>query len=1243
MDDSSLFKSRIASSQCESASLLARHQLYILDLAHSELVKLFTIIIARLTFVFQVRQVSIQCTERGQLMHTIWALNAELYNTVIKEQQAVMQGLHRRVLDAISQSDQLEEKMKLMEQSHKEQVAELLANSELGKKEKENSAFRRLQQDMLLLERDAKIMEASLSDLSVWFPNFHLYSNSILRRLLPETPFDLESHIGDESGPTRLLDLPQNRLFKDLKRIEKMELGFTVFLQGGGEEAGNDNDSDNGGTDTLSDAGESGRSSRPGSGRAEIIRRESTESPHSPKTSNKSASNVKNMTFTDTFIRSSETTVPQTPPSHSALGIVSPPSKNMRAIIYENQVQKIAIQDYEVKLKELEFKSSKREEGLKSKVLKLQQQVRSLSSIVVGDGGGSNNDKNVGASSGTAALSNGVHSRAVIITSPFPEHQPAISLTEELSALADIYTGKNGGGMVISDVSISRNLTISTPAIVPVAEIQRVFQSFFNHFAMEMLPSNMMCGTSSAQTTFITGSGNLCSSEGLGRSYNSTSMFDLSLTTVEGYILSQWNLHAKLSPREARDKLRGLMWSIMVWLQSSATSYYYSGANRNSARPARAAVGIRALENTVITINVQEDLPRSAEENEKGFLLCLSMLLGIRYRRPAITKEKQESDEDKNKMKNLSAEAAGAAAKKMVPGPIYPLRDSIYAQVFATCYQALQRYMRFNTKLNTSHVASSNIMEKAAKCPVPTSHVRRVLKRIITIAPPCVFYVPKNAMSEYYKIFTNEKKNVVSSSSNTNNSMVIFNSSEGGTANSSYDLDRREEDRELARKLQTVVDLGKSRPWYFQMPQKRFEKIVSDCMTLSYKDAGISCDSYDVISVVWDNVCEYHDDLRQTLMSLYSFADAVSGGSIAGFMFLSIVFNVIEMSDALLGPLKSSLTLEWVTAASVDKLNAEFFAQSILRSGALLTGLHSLFEGQSETKAELFMGLRYLFEKLLQYDSVNEAMAHMEDSKETNQDAGDIAAQSSVNIVPMVVEYDTDGRLSAHSKQQSAGDAFSVDDTVSDPSNVNPAKEVSGVVDDAIEDDVNGLTQAALLDSSNNGARADASATTNATKRVSRLSTLHVPDIGSLMTRCQMCLESIFGSAECASDSSNVTTGFVGGTVPMSQVYFCYKSLEFLLTHFGPEFDYQNVLTLEQEALANRYKRTAILRRVYKAWATCVENGGAVYIKDTSEDEARLHDNASSSDDDIKDEAKEEFAPTRPIVRRRQVASLNHH
>lgn len=73
----------------------------------------------------------------------------------------------------------------------------------------------------------------------------------------------------------------------------------------------------------------------------------------------------------------------------------------------------------------------------------------------------------------------------------------------------------------------------------------------------------------------------------------------------------------------------------------------------------------------------------------------------------------------------------------------------------------------------------------------------------------------------------------------------------------------------------------------------------------------------------------------------------------------------------------------------------------------------------------------------------------------------------------------------------------------------------------------------------------EASAVINATaksKRGSKLGALHVPDIASLLTRCQMCLESIFG--DVGNDINDHKSVVGSGTVPFTQIFFCYKTLE---------------------------------------------------------------------------------------------------
>lgn len=362
-------------------------------------------------------------------------------------------------------------------------------------------------------------------------------------------------------------------------------------------------------------------------------------------------------------------------------------------------------QDYELKMKDIEFKSSQREIELKSKLLAAQQQIGSLSALVTAEAEGERPARpaTTGGSSsgGLSSASNNV----IILRHPFPQHQPTTSLAEELTRLADAYRGKNAiSSQEMNDRRdngpSARNITLSTPSLISIAVIQRVFQSFFSKFATELLPINMICGSSSAQLSLVSRPSKTSGAQtgGVavrGLAYSHCSPFDLSIGSVELFILSQWNREAKLTGREARDRLKTLMWSVMVWLQSSSASYYYSSSSRPVGSLPRKPQP-NAVENTLITVHLKEDLPRSAEENEKGMLLALSMLLGVRYRRPSESPvEKANSNpgvdaNDLDKVESSTTSQGLEAAQRMVPGPRYPLRDEVYGQVFAASYLALQ-------------------------------------------------------------------------------------------------------------------------------------------------------------------------------------------------------------------------------------------------------------------------------------------------------------------------------------------------------------------------------------------------------------------------------------------------------------------------------------------------------------------------------------------------------------------------
>lgn len=106
-------KGVLAGADCGEAAEVARRNLHVLDMAHAELV----------------RQVAHHCHERGVLMMQMWQASRDLYESILREQQSVMVGLHRRVLDAAHHTQQVQAQMEEVQRAHAAQVLGLASTS----------------------------------------------------------------------------------------------------------------------------------------------------------------------------------------------------------------------------------------------------------------------------------------------------------------------------------------------------------------------------------------------------------------------------------------------------------------------------------------------------------------------------------------------------------------------------------------------------------------------------------------------------------------------------------------------------------------------------------------------------------------------------------------------------------------------------------------------------------------------------------------------------------------------------------------------------------------------------------------------------------------------------------------------------------------------------------------------------------------------------------------------------------
>ena len=92
-------------------------------------------------------------------------------------------------------------------------------------------------------------------------------------------------------------------------------------------------------------------------------------------------------------------------------------------------------------------------------------------------------------------------------------------------------------------------------------------------------------------------------------------------------------------------------------------------------------------------------------------------------------------------------------------------------------------------------------MERSAKCPVPTSYIRRVLKRIIRIAPTYQF------------------RFIMPSDEDLSPKPDAAAASEDGP--SQREIAERI-NTATAQRIENAINLGLSKPWWFQMPQRYF-------------------------------------------------------------------------------------------------------------------------------------------------------------------------------------------------------------------------------------------------------------------------------------------------------------------------------------------------------------------------------------------------------------------------------------
>mmetsp|Transcript_2683 Transcript_2683/g.4032 ORF Transcript_2683/g.4032 Transcript_2683/m.4032 type:complete len:1083 (-) Transcript_2683:88-3336(-) len=588
---------------------IAEEQLKIMDVGFSELI----------------RQVAIQCTDRAELMDRLWRSSHELYNTLLLEMSSVIDSLRYNAADWKEKCELTQKQMDLQRWRHEKEMKKQAAASKTNKSE-DSQVYREMQEELFMREKDMRLMENTLADLSVWFPNFQSYSNSVLRKHLPPIEDALSAMSSYEQCTDAGVILPQDLLFKDMKRIQKLDIGIAVSI-----------------TDENA----------------------SLASPSRSRTVSNAISKGVSMDEFDMSLPH------QSPATHTGDDNKELPirSKNkhestsFRALVVENQLQNVVMEELQnkhgallAKCAEEEATWRKRVDALLIENSRLRERLEGQSTVDV-----------------------------LQKLPPILQPQGFDSVSHEILS---IFHGKKQYGS-----------TVANPpnTILSVSDIQKVVLQFCLYFLSNRTP---LCWhvhkgmkndggrdvTSSPDSWLVTG---LCG--GIRGA-------ELKIMSFEA-MFSKFLVQQLGAIRPAREILRKIVWSILIWSQSQLRN----GTEANVSR----------------FDSVIEALPRSLLEHEKGMVKSFVRLFGL-----SSSGQSNESD----------SAVSGDRDSTTAFQPQSSL-DEVFLHIFMRCFSAMQRYIKCSHKApGVTSAAATNLFSTGTSCPVPASEIERILSRVFTVS-----------------------------------------------------------------------------------------------------------------------------------------------------------------------------------------------------------------------------------------------------------------------------------------------------------------------------------------------------------------------------------------------------------------------------------------------------------------------------------------------------------------------------
>ena len=168
------------------------------------------------------------CIEQADLMDRLWKSAFELHDRLHKLTNSAINELRCEQMDNVLSIRKLKHQVKLVKLqqelgSTKSTRSQQVSYDEQPSSEESRAEVAALTAELLLKDQELLGLHQTISQLSIWFPHFPVYSQSLLSKLLP--PVKNSDQLSIESSQIT----PDKILFQDLRRLEGIGLGFKVM------------------------------------------------------------------------------------------------------------------------------------------------------------------------------------------------------------------------------------------------------------------------------------------------------------------------------------------------------------------------------------------------------------------------------------------------------------------------------------------------------------------------------------------------------------------------------------------------------------------------------------------------------------------------------------------------------------------------------------------------------------------------------------------------------------------------------------------------------------------------------------------------------------------------------------------------------------------------------------------------------------------------------------------------------